>query len=441
MELTALAGNAQIKAQLAHREGDLAHAYIVAGPAGSGRHTLAAQMAAALVCSAQPQLRPCGRCSHCRKAAGGIHPDITVIAGSGGKPITVDQVRALRTDAYVRPNEAERKVYLLERADRMNASAQNAMLKLLEDGPAYAVFFLLAENGSALLPTVRSRCETLELAPVSPAQAEEWLAKAFPGRTAEEIRRAALECQGILGRAAALLEGGQEEDGLEETARSLSAALEGEDELALFEATQALDKLSREELTAVLDRTLIQIGARLPGSQRPRRLLAAAELLRRLRRESAMPVIMLTARDTVVDKVSGLDMGADDYISKPFAIEELLARIRAALRKRGSGERPEEPLLSAGPLTMDVERHTVAVSGTPVELTRREFDLLHHLLENKGRVLSREALLDSVWGFDFVGETNSVDVYIRFLRSKIDEAFDIKLIHTVRGVGYVIREE
>ena len=273
MELTALAGNAQIKAQLAHREGDLAHAYIVAGPAGSGRHTLAAQMAAALVCSAQPQLRPCGRCSHCRKAAGGIHPDITVIAGSGGKPITVDQVRALRTDAYVRPNEAERKVYLLERADRMNASAQNAMLKLLEDGPAYAVFFLLAENGSALLPTVRSRCETLELAP----------AKACPGRTAEEIRRAALECQGILGRAAALLEGGQEEDGLEETARSLSAALEGEDELALFEATQALDKLSREELTAVLDRTLIQIGARLPGSQRPRRLLAAAELLRRLR--------------------------------------------------------------------------------------------------------------------------------------------------------------
>ena len=169
--------------------------------------------------------------------------------------------------------------------------------------------------------------------------------------------------------------------------------------------------------------------------------MSGMEVLRRLRKESQVPVIMLTARDSVVDKVSGLDSGADDYITKPFAIEELLARIRAALRKRGSGERPEEPLLSAGPLTMDVERHTVAVSGTPVELTRREFDLLHHLLENKGRVLSREALLDSVWGFDFVGETNSVDVYIRFLRSKIDEAFDIKLIHTVRGVGYVIREE
>ena len=164
------------------------------------------------------------------------------------------------------------------------------------------------------------------------------------------------------------------------------------------------------------------------------------EVLRRLRRESQVPVIMLTARDTVVDKVSGLDSGADDYITKPFAIEELLARIRAALRKRPAAP-ADAPLLTCGSLVMDVERHTVAVSGTPVELTRREFDLLHHLLENKGRVLSREALLDSVWGFDFVGETNSVDVYIRFLRSKIDEAFDIKLIHTVRGVGYVIREE
>ena len=201
-----------------------------------------------------------------------------------------------------------------------------------------------------------------------------------------------------------------------------------------YEVTKAFDGRSglEEALSGKYDLVLLDI--MLPQ-------LSGMEVLRRLRRESAMPVIMLTARDTVVDKVSGLDMGADDYISKPFAIEELLARIRAALRKRGSGERPEEPLLSAGPLTMDVERHTVAVSGTPVELTRREFDLLHHLLENKGRVLSREALLDSVWGFDFVGETNSVDVYIRFLRSKIDEAFDIKLIHTVRGVGYVIREE
>ena len=169
--------------------------------------------------------------------------------------------------------------------------------------------------------------------------------------------------------------------------------------------------------------------------------LSGMEVLRRLRKESQVPVIMLTARDTVVDKVSGLDMGADDYITKPFAIEELLARIRAALRKRPAAPAEERDLLTAGPLAMDVERHEVTVDGRAVELTRREFDLLHYLLENKGNVISRESLLDHVWGFDFVGETNAVDVYIRFLRSKIDEAFGVKLIHTVRGVGYVIRDE
>ena len=163
-------------------------------------------------------------------------------------------------------------------------------------------------------------------------------------------------------------------------------------------------------------------------------------LFRSLRRESQMPVIMLTARDSVVDKVAGLDSGADDYVTKPFAIEELLARIRAALRgKNGPGG--QDVPLAAGPLVMDVERHQVLVRGQNVELTKKEFDLLHHLLENKGRVLSREALLDAVWGFDFVGETNSVDVYIRFLRSKLDDAFGLKLIHTVRGVGYVIKED
>ena len=171
--------------------------------------------------------------------------------------------------------------------------------------------------------------------------------------------------------------------------------------------------------------------------------LSGMEVLRRLRKDSQMPVIMLTARDTVVDKVSGLDMGADDYITKPFAIEELLARIRAALRKRPVQAAAEPPrnLLTAGPLCMDTERHEVTVQGQSVELTRREFDLLRYLLEQKEKVISRESLLDHVWGFDFVGETNAVDVYIRFLRAKIDERFGIKLIHTVRGVGYVIREE
>lgn len=169
--------------------------------------------------------------------------------------------------------------------------------------------------------------------------------------------------------------------------------------------------------------------------------LSGMEVLRRLRRESQVPVIMLTARDTVVDKVTGLDMGADDYITKPFAIEELLARIRAALRNKRPSAPTGEECLSAGPLRLDPDRHEVTVNGASVDLTRREFDLLQYLLENKEKVVTREALLDHVWGFDFMGETNAVDVYIRFLRAKIDEAFGIKLIYTVRGVGYVIREE
>ncbi|NCE64895.1 DNA-binding response regulator [Pseudoflavonifractor sp. 524-17] len=170
-------------------------------------------------------------------------------------------------------------------------------------------------------------------------------------------------------------------------------------------------------------------------------LLSGMEVLRRLRRESQVPVIMLTARDTVVDKVSGLDSGADDYITKPFAIEELLARIRVALRKQSAPAARPANTLSAGHLVMDTDRHAVTVKGAPVELTRREFDLLRYLLENKEKVISRESLLDNVWGFDYVGETNAVDVYIRFLRAKLEEPFGEKHIHTVRGVGYVIRED
>ena len=200
-----------------------------------------------------------------------------------------------------------------------------------------------------------------------------------------------------------------------------------------YEVTKAFDGRSglEEALSGKYDLVLLDI--MLPQ-------LSGMEVLRRLRRESDMPVIMLTARDSVIDKVSGLDSGADDYITKPFAIEELLARIRAALRKRPSAP-AEAPKLTCGALVMDTERHEVTVRGAPVELTRREFDLLHYLLENKEKVISRESLLDHVWGFDFAGETNAVDVYIRFLRSKIDEKFGVKIIHTVRGVGYVVREE
>ena len=197
-----------------------------------------------------------------------------------------------------------------------------------------------------------------------------------------------------------------------------------------YTTTKAFDGRTGLELAETGEFDLVLLDIMLPQ-------LSGMEVLRRLRRTSSIPIIMLTARDSVVDKVSGLDSGASDYITKPFAIEELLARIRTALRKT----MPEHLVLSSSGLLLDTARHTVTVMGTPIDLTKREFDLLHYLLKNKGLVISRETLLENVWGFDFAGETNAVDVYVRFLRGKIDEVFDIKLIHTVRGVGYVIKDE
>ncbi|MBO5727912.1 MAG: DNA polymerase III subunit delta [Oscillospiraceae bacterium] len=165
MPLSALAGNAALKEQLLPRlrQGRLGHAFILSGPAGAGKGTLAAILARALVCS-QEQDKPCGCCPACKKALAGIHPDIiTLRPEEEGKAITVDQIRWLRSDAHIRPNEAARKVYVLPEADRLRDEAQNAMLKLLEDGPPYAAFLLLAENAGGLLTTVRSRCQELSL--------------------------------------------------------------------------------------------------------------------------------------------------------------------------------------------------------------------------------------------------------------------------------------
>ena len=167
--------------------------------------------------------------------------------------------------------------------------------------------------------------------------------------------------------------------------------------------------------------------------------LNGLEVLRRLRREKKTPVILLTARDAVMDKVTGLDMGADDYITKPFAIEELLARIRVSLRKHEKA--PESDLKRLSEIVLDPLRHTVTVRGNDVSLTSREFQLLEYMMENEGIVFSRETLLSNVWGYDYMGETNVVDVYIRYLRQKIDEAYDLKTLHTVRGVGYVMKSE
>lgn len=166
------------------------------------------------------------------------------------------------------------------------------------------------------------------------------------------------------------------------------------------------------------------------------------EVLRRLRKTSDIPIIMLTARDAVMDKVSGLDAGADDYITKPFAIEELLARIRTALKKRIITEdKKVDNVLRCGLLSLDKMKHKVMYNNTEIELTNREFNLLQILLENKNIVLTRSILMEKICGYDYLGETNVIDVYIRYLRTKIDDAFKVKIISTVRGVGYVIKDE
>jgi len=204
-----------------------------------------------------------------------------------------------------------------------------------------------------------------------------------------------------------------------------------------YKVDKAADGRAGVELALSRDYDLILLDILLPQ-------LNGMEVLRRIRKESSTPVIMLTARDAVVDKVAGLDAGADDYITKPFAIEELLARIRVALKRREASADETQGASSKAivvkGVSLDVDRREVTVNGEPVELTNREFEVLHLLMAHVGVVMSRERLATEALGYEFVGETNNVDVHIAHLRARIDDRFGIKLITTVRGVGYVIRE-
>lgn len=167
--------------------------------------------------------------------------------------------------------------------------------------------------------------------------------------------------------------------------------------------------------------------------------LSGIDAVRIMRREKNItPVIFLTAKDSVEDRVSGLDAGAEDYLIKPFAFEELLARIRVITRKKAGNA---TNVFSVADLTLDAAAHTVKRGGEIVSLSAKEYDILEYMMYNKGIILSREKIENHVWNFDYSGGTNVVDVYIRYLRKKIDDGRDIKLIHTVRGAGYVLREE
>ena len=170
--------------------------------------------------------------------------------------------------------------------------------------------------------------------------------------------------------------------------------------------------------------------------------LNGMEVLRRIRQVSDLPVIMLTAKDDVMDKVMGLDLGAQDYLTKPFAIEELLARIRVLFKLKASPSAASstQNVLTCGKLSLYPDKFEVSYADTPIVLTKKEFELLAYLMQNKNIVLTRDQILENVWGYNYVGDTNVVDVYIRYLRNKVDQPFQEKMIFTIRGIGYQIKE-
>ncbi len=169
--------------------------------------------------------------------------------------------------------------------------------------------------------------------------------------------------------------------------------------------------------------------------------LSGIEVCRRIRKNSNVPIIMLTAKSETMDKVLGLDSGADDYVTKPFDIEELLARMRVALKRVKNFTENSNNILQLKNLTIDVAKRVVKVDNDEIELTKREFELLYYLVQNKNIVITRDQILNNVWGYDYIGETNVVDVYIRYLRTKIDDKYNTKYIHTIRGVGYFAKDE
>ncbi|WP_277585308.1 response regulator transcription factor [Psychrobacillus antarcticus] len=215
--------------------------------------------------------------------------------------------------------------------------------------------------------------------------------------------------------------------------------LEIELEYEGYETGKAMDGIDAFDMFLSQKWDLILLDIMLPG-------MSGIELLRRIRgKNSTVPIILLTAKDSIEDKVSGLDLGASDYITKPFRMEELLARIRAVLRMRQATiPVPPNPIedewLQFSDLRVNDKTREVVRSNLDVSLTPKEYDLLLYLVKNKRQVLDRGQILEAVWGYEYHGDTKIVDVYIRYLRKKIDVGFDTALIHTVRGVGYVLKE-
>lgn len=299
MELDRLLGNEQLKSRLsaAFRQDRISHSFLIAGPEGSGKHTLALILAAAMQCT-EGENRPCGVCKQCRKVFSNVHPDVITVDDTEHKGVAVSVVRSARDDLYIKPNEGRRKVYLFPRAKDLNSAGQNALLKVMEEPPAYGAYILLAENAQQLLPTIRSRCVELTLSPLSEDELLHALRRQFPEKDTDALRAAVLRSGGFYGQAVRALEG---EGALLPQTEQFAAVYPKKDRLALAQLLVPMERMKREQLqpiftqwTELLEAALC-VGARMPALQEQAVLISrsrtAQELLQaieELRRANAL---------------------------------------------------------------------------------------------------------------------------------------------------------
>ena len=276
MAFDGLLGNERLKENLSRSisRGRISHFYLISGPRGSGKHTLARLLGAAILCSGQE--RPCGTCAHCRKALGAGHADFITIDDPEKKTVPVDLIRQARADIYIRPNEADHKVYLFPRAQDMGIPGQNALLKVLEEPPAYGVFILLTDNPEKLLTTVRSRCTELALTALAPATLKKELQKRFPQASQEVISAAASRSGGFLGQAITILEEGSD---LPAETQNFLQAYAGRSPLGLVQTLVPMEKYKRDQLIPILQQWMACLeGALAYRSGMPTVTPMAAEL-------------------------------------------------------------------------------------------------------------------------------------------------------------------
>jgi len=286
MELDRLLGNSRLKESLraAFRADRLSHSYLICGPEGSGRHTLAVILAQAMQCTSG-EARPCGKCLQCRKIRENVHPDFITVDDPERKTVGVELIRRTREDVYIKPNEGRRKIYLIPRAMDMNPSAQNALLKVMEEPPAYAAFLLITDVEQKLLPTIRSRCVSLRLSPLEEQTCVNALAEAFPGKERPVLRAAAVRAGGILGQARKLLE--QEQPLLPQTL-DFVRCFAARDKLGLTLLLTPLEKLKREQLLPILAQWAELLEQAMAVREGMPPLHKAAAVLGRSRRAGAM---------------------------------------------------------------------------------------------------------------------------------------------------------